>query len=706
MSGRRLPRLLVGCVILLLAAERLVAQQPTLELRTSPSVPILRSGAPCTIEVTLLHKSPDLLEGRLELDFRLGSELIVRYRSDEIALAGGKQSFRIMMPAMTVPQPNLWISIYGRFLSKGGSIEFEEQTLNVAAEWKRSFVIAVCRERRGDKDKIDEETLQADNTRANYLQLERFQPNDAPRGDLATLVTDISPEMFPTTPVGYFSYDMLFLADRGFDLLREKQFEAIVSWVQAGGSLCVMPHASMSPDQVQFLNSLLGTDASAPAFSRADDGRTSALKFSDETILVKHRLGLGRILLILKTVEPKSFADTSQWRDATAFLWKVRREQYPFVLQKKRWTWGIKSENEQERQNQLLQQWSLQSNYPQSPQYQDEIHPLAPQRMAQANSLEKLLMPEEVSRLPFPLVLSILTAFLLAVGPLDYYVLGFFRKRKYTWILFATVSLSFTAVTVVVAQRYMGDQDYRRGLVIHDIGEDGHSLRKTRFELLFTATSKQLTTDMRNTTFTPADRYLQPNENFDRSAQMRSSTLPRNDEDVAIHLGRVPATYTILQPMRQWSPTISRTTTLNVDDFESPFDFSKVTIDSTENQSDREQITKRIVSAFGPETEVYWKQPVDRTKNRDLQRDLSFRNVPKQLDLSSYVLNLSDRAPIGLFNVISQFSPTGESLEDLAVLDNSDHKQRLLIVITRSGDDVVCYRKLLVAQERVAGMSD
>ena len=57
--------------------------------------------------------------------------------------------------------------------------------------------------------------------------------------------------------------------------------------------------------------------------------------------------------------------------------------------------------------------------------------------------------------------------------------------------------------------------------------------------------------------------------------------------------------------------------------------------------------------------------------------------------------NLSVWPATGLFKIVSQISPTGgENLEDLALLDESDRQQWLLIVAIRRENTWIVYRKL------------
>ena len=62
---------------------------------------------------------------------------------------------------------------------------------------------------------------------------------------------------------------------------------------------------------------------------------------------------------------------------------------------------------------------------------------------------------------------------------------------------------------------------------------------------------------------------------------------------------------------------------------------------------------------------------------------------------------LSARSASGLFAIVSQISPTGgENLEDLALFDETDPNQWLLIVAVRRDGNWIVYRTLFHGQSR------
>jgi hypothetical protein len=101
------------------------------------------------------------------------------------------------------------------------------------------------------------------------------------------------------------------------------------------------------------------------------------------------------------------------------------------------------------------------------------------------------LMPRTVRLIPFSAMVGMLALFLLMIGPVDYFLLGFLRRRRFTWVLFPATSLAFLVATVLMANHYLGLRDQRTSLTVVDLGRDGTALRWNRYELVFAARDKQ-----------------------------------------------------------------------------------------------------------------------------------------------------------------------------------------------------------------------
>ena len=84
--------------------------------------------------------------------------------------------------------------------------------------------------------------------------------------------------------------------------------------------------------------------------------------------------------------------------------------------------------------------------------------------------------------------MAIFLAFVVLVGPGDWFVLGWLRAGRYTWLLFPALAIGCTWTTVAVARHYLGASDRVQRLEIVDLGSGGQTLRHNRFGRQFAGT--------------------------------------------------------------------------------------------------------------------------------------------------------------------------------------------------------------------------
>ena len=78
--------------------------------------------------------------------------------------------------------------------------------------------------------------------------------------------------------------------------------------------------------------------------------------------------------------------------------------------------------------------------------------------------------------IPLPVVAAILGAFVLLVGPGEWFVLGWLRRRRWTWFTFPLLATAFALIAVRAAEHYLGREDKRAALIVTDVGEEGRIL--------------------------------------------------------------------------------------------------------------------------------------------------------------------------------------------------------------------------------------
>ena len=289
---------------------------------------------------------------------------------------------------------------------------------------------------------------------------------------------------------------------------------------------------------------------------------------------------------------------------------------------------------------------------------------MRPQRIWSTTALTNLLMPESVSGLPLRTVSLILVLFLLAIAPGDFLLLGWIRRRRWTWVLFPAVSLAFTGFTMWTARQHLGQTTYDRSITVIDVDQDGRPIRTSRFEMLFAPSNRQVLTEQHSSLMVPLDPGL---DNL-LQAPYRSNA-PLTYERPWTFTGNMPRKYTVSRDVRQWSPRLARTTYFGPRDEDDAAHLPTIDWDLLDANDSRGLV------AFGP---VYALR-VSAQGTRPLFNTSTFI-PPKMIELAS---KITSRHPSGLFFVLSQISPTGSgNWEDLALLDASDPLQEVLVVIT------------------------
>ncbi len=626
----------------------------------------VRSGAPLDVIAELRWNEPRLLVGRLDLQLLDKDRVVGRYLSEELTLAEGAESFRFMLPPMKGSGDFTQIDVVPRFITSDRVIDLGEPgdyQLRVPSAWKRVFVIASSEPAEQVLPGLGVDLFRS-------MRLEQFANNHSLQSGLGTTVVRMPPSDFPLAGLGYFSYDVAVVAGEGFSQLGRKQLTALADWAEAGGSVLVVPNQALRAEHAEFLNRIVVGSSGAPQFFLDQQGSLSPPATGTLEKPTLAYPSLGRAVVLREPLnENRDNIDSAAWRRIVAFLWKIRNAEIESIAQNGKWTYEAAS-----------------------PDFSN-LEPYRPLPLGSENTLDLLLAPSEVQGVPFSVVGTMLVLFLLAIGPGDYYLLGYLKARKYTWILLPVTALAFTGFMVFYAQHHMGSTDYRSGLVVVDVGEGGKVLRTSRFERVFVATQKTVDTELKDSLFAPFDPPA-PDEDIIRLQTLNPSQFERlmTKQSVALLENRMPLSFVIHDEMQKWSPKVNRYTSL-VPKIEPPeFDWDSVDpnrLGDWGTDSGRQAIRDNLLRAFPNATVVLM--------NSHLPNDA------KGSDLESLMQSISTRVHVEhekLFRVVSQTSPTGAGdFEDLPILDLSDRTQYLLAVATTQGDDIIVYRRLFRMQE-------
>jgi hypothetical protein len=336
-------------------------------------------------------------------------------------------------------------------------------------------------------------------------------------------------------------------------------------------------------------------------------------------------------------------------------------------------------------------------------------------RLAEMDSLSSILLPDNVQSIPLSVVIVILALFLIAIVPIDYYVLGYFNCRRFTWLLLPVMSFVFTGFTVLLGSAYLGSTDYRTSLEFVDLTNGNRVIRNSCFEMLFTATQKEVATELKQTLYAPVNLRRSPkmdeqnsarglrtididDVSFDTTNQPQESESPPSD-------GNMPASFTVRQKMGKWSPQWSRQTALQTERAIPQFDLDYITTtwqqspELLANAEWQRSLHKKIQTVLPDSTVLIFTQNQihDLTPGEKIPLPNGQIDSPKSKDqqLMELVRKACVRPAVGLFSIVSQISPNAAGdFEDLSIVDSDDANQLLLVIVTRQGNDYVVFRRL------------
>lgn len=622
-------------------------------------VPIGRTGGPVPLHVTLNWEGRGILNGALEITCEDDGMTLCRYRLPNLALVSGPQTFRLTLPAMSTLSSQFPAEAKVRFVTDADpskKIDLGTFTILLPGSDFRSLTIALVHAP-GIRIHPMNHNL------ASLLRLDRFDPDPKLRLIQSTPV-HLAADEFPTQALSYCTFDLVVLTHEGFAELTRAQLTAIARWVEAGGSSCVVPgpRAIFRKHHVDFLNRLarLSNLYKIDAAGRILPPRgvpPSELRLSSPE--------LGRAVIAL---DPSATEASPAWRDAALFLWKVRRQQATVIRERGSWRTDLQATIPYDQRN--WRTWNID---------QDSID-YGPNLYLDDTTV-KALIPQDVELLPTGFILLLLFLFVLLIGPVDYTVLGRFRARRFTWVLFPSASVGLTLLLIVLSNIYLGSGDDRRSVTVVDLDEEGNALRWTRFEMLFSGHSGEVERDLERTLFVPVG-----NEQFGGWGAYSYLTDRVDPNETVLYDGSYPGNYHVTQEIVQWTPQFNRLLSFEPRAGEEPFNWSGLREAIEKGGSRYPALMERVLQDHSFEGELF-------LVHGDELTTISSRGVvlPRR-----FLRNLCVRPQRGLFSVVSQVSPSGGgNFEDLSLLDPTNPDEWMVGVAYRDGKDYVVLRRLV-----------
>ena len=729
-----LARIAILCLFVLFSSSILAQEKPAIRMKMELMSIRNRSSGPLPVHIKLEYNKPQILEGDLELaiydavDVVSSDHLMASLRYEDIVLAGADYEFNIVLPPLKTAVMQNW-AVVATFATDEGEIRLssvpdklgsiEPFDLLTTSPMERGVLLCSCfketrRHSESANRKFLETALSLDNYNPIYSQMEADNPNGAAGQINGTQKVALmgrtiihfagqwSSKDLPQDPLSYCAFDLVLLSDESLAALQKEQLDGLTAWVRAGGSVCIVPDVPMKPLQLEFLRKLFeqGADISAN-LSLDDEGRLLVVSDEADPILMSH-CGLGRAVLLPASNDFSTRLTKEDLGAVVAFLWKVRKEQP--VWQGGNW---IPAD--------VIGRLNAQGV---NVEWVDRLSPQAEPLLSVA---EQALMPSDVKMVPTGMIWIILMGYVAAIGPGDYFLLGWLRLRKYTWVLFPVITGVFTLLTVMVANAFMGSEDTGGKLVITDLADNGIPVRQTTLETLYYSSQANVRNDhkgelvvLSEDNFTNADYYNQYGQ-----PQQRTQDSPLS------YSGHFPQNYSVSHRVQQWSPVSLRTLSLEPQESEvPPIDWNDASLLTTPEgntrlraalsqyavaeQSNSVTPTQCFAVIYHESTvlNLLGNFPVlNENDHRLMQQGYSMpNNFPSQYQGSASLAMLGwiptvKSSQTNIFGLVSQIAPHGAgSLEDLTFLDSSDPSQWALVIIKQQSEDFEVFRKLYVVQ--------
>ncbi len=661
----------------------------------------LRSESPLTLLVRLTPSGSGLLEGKLQFKLWNGRELLTTLTTDDEVIHPPVKTVRYVLPAPELHGYSQQLDLTVEFISKQGRWKLDSSSILVPAPGQRELIVGYVVPAIARLDNQIEKLVDG-------LKFENFSPFSDDRS-VITINTQVAPDRLPTDAITYSAFNMICIAAEAVSAVKESQWPPILEWVEAGGSLCILPGDNLSPHHLAVLNKLLESQAPQGSFLLGPDNELLLKNEKERKPYYHVRRGLGRVAIVPlvdgETLEPQSKA----WRATAAHLWNVRSDQTERIVQNGKWDVRLLN-----RQDEFLRSQGRQHYY-QNVRHQQRRLSYLP--INSGDQLLQAIVPSNLHIIPLPLIAFVLFLYVLAIGPGDYFILGRLNLRKWTWVTFPVTTLVFAAGALFMAEWYMNTGDARRSVYFVDVGVEGKAERVNQFEMLFNSRQKVSETSLSRSLFTSLDHQMYgagSYQQYNRGRYGGGSGFVGPAELT----GRIPGRFVARQLTPKWVPQLNRIFTLNTEPFATKLDWQQFQLpeglnwQNLQHDTDwRNSLVDPIKTAFPSKQLTIGVYGGGQYHHVYGDRKLLAPQVPNQsqypnqyqpwnvgqFDFMSDISMLQDG---GLFAVITSLAPTGgRQLEDMSMLDPSDPRQWLLVVGYQEGQNWVVYRKLYAGIE-------
>ena len=484
----------------------------------------LRKDAPISLGARFQNPTQRLLQGRLEITLLSGDRKAGVLRSAELVLQPGTRTVPLLIPPPPDAREGDGIAARLRWIGTDGIRDLDEQRIGIYGLGGTEVVLGIVRTERRLTD--------LDHAREMSLNVESLRPKLDAAGWLTftTLTTPIAIENLPTHPLGWCACDAVFLDGSAFASASEKQLHALARWVEAGGSLWICADAPVQERHEAFLNTFCSSHGTQKRCALGEGGRLGA-PGREPFILWP---GLGTVVIVTHAANEKELGG-KPWRKAVATFWKLPPDQVREIAANGVWDKG----------------WARQSRWL-SEHDDGELRALW---LATAGL--DTLRPDAPRLIPLTLVGAALAVLLLVVGPGDYLLLGWLRRRRWTWLLFPVCCALCAWWMGRAAERHIGSNDRRGTVRLVDVARDGHVLRELRYEFLLPTRDREWEVRVEDGM---AVAVLREEQQFYGGPVPSTFNRTADSSHDAIFEWESASRGHIRRSLRQWTPSLLRVT--------------------------------------------------------------------------------------------------------------------------------------------------
>lgn len=307
---------------------------------------------------------------------------------------------------------------------------------------------------------------------------------------------------------------------------------------------------------------------------------------------------------------------------------------------------------------------------------------------------------------PPVLILGIMLGYLIVVGPGDYYFLGMYKKRKWTWVLFPVVTIGFTLGTLWVINSYMKIDIPENSITVVDIGSQGQVLRSNSLECYLSQRPQSRHVDVEQELMSPLDRSTF--ESFS-APYGRVNNWPRNkwgEANQPMFVGNVAGKHELVRQHKKWTPEYAVRFSIAHTPVELPqIPWDQLTISSLMVPEKKMAILEQLDQVLGEKAYAIFVMNNGKTKKVSRLNEVNQRSQEEYLDTVSWE-NFSSHFE-AMFNsrmaytrLLTSVTPRpGEFNNNLIQVDAKDSDHWSLLLVTRDNGSYVIQRRILTEEK-------